>query len=232
MKYLFSLLLLVALPAFSAGPVTQVQTCMDSPQIPSPSGYGACKKVGCGPAFNTDRVRTNDPANKNNQIYESWATLAAGRPVVACLDGKPVAMWTTKGTVQANPPAPPTTVPPINTPPAAFTKALTMVWGAPTANTDGSTLTDLAGYVIYQGTSAASLAKVATVTSAGVLTFTTNALPVGTYFFAVSAVNLAGKESGKSGVISTTITSPAPAASTPNTPTDLKFVPDAFTVTT
>lgn len=232
MKRLFPLLFLAALPALAANPVTQVQTCLDSPQIPSPSGYSTCKKTGCGPTYNTDRVRTNDPSNKSNQLYESWATLATGRSVVACVDGKAAGVWITKGAVQANPPAPPTTIPPINTPPAAFTKALRVAWLAPSANTDGSTLTDLAGYVIYQGASAASLAKVATVMSAGVVTFTTDALPVGTYYFAVSAVNKAGTEGIRSSVISTTIAAPVPVGTTPNAPTDLKFVSDTSTVTT
>ncbi len=74
-------------------------------------------------------------------------------------------------------------------------------WIPPTTNEDGSPLT-LTGFNIYQGSSATSLSKIATV-SVSQTTYTVNSLPAGTYYFAVTAVG-AG-ESKKSNVESKTI---------------------------
>ena len=95
---------------------------------------------------------------------------------------------------------------------AAEAATLPLTWNAPTTNADGTPLTDLAGYRIYLGTSApacpsASFHTVAssTTTPTAGQTVSTRiaALSAGTTYFArVSAVDLAGNESGCSGSVS------------------------------
>jgi hypothetical protein len=84
-------------------------------------------------------------------------------------------------------------------------------WTAPTQNSDGTALTDLKGYNVYQGTSATSLVKVGSITpptSGSTVGYTTPSLGAGTYYFSVTAFNSANAESAKSPVVSTTIAPP------------------------
>jgi hypothetical protein len=81
------------------------------------------------------------------------------------------------------------------TAPAAMGSA-TLTWSAPTTNTDGTPLTDLAGYKIHYGTSAGSYTK--TIDVGNVTTYTVNNLTSGTYYFAVTAYDTSGNESSYS----------------------------------
>lgn len=73
-------------------------------------------------------------------------------------------------------------------------------WTAPTRNTDGSALTNLASYRIVYGRTATELVETAQVTGIP-NTFTVTGLAPGTWFFAVKAVNAAGAESAQSNVV-------------------------------
>lgn len=223
MKALLPLLLLAALPAYSA-PITQVQTCLDVPPIASPSGYGLCKKAGCGPTYNTDRVRSTDPrSTTGGQVYEAWATLAPTRLVAACIDGKFAAQWVSKSVVVINPPPPPVVVtPPPPPPPPPFTQVVSLDWTAPTANVDGTALTDLTGYTIYQGGPQATLNKVATV-NAALTTYLSGPLPIGSYTFAVAAVSKSSGEGLKSAIVTVTIAAPTSVKAA--APTGLRWTP-------
>lgn len=69
-------------------------------------------------------------------------------------------------------------------------------WGAPTTNSDGSALSDLAGYKVYYGTASGSYSSSVNV---GNVTSYSLSLPDGlTYYFAVTAYNSSGAESGYS----------------------------------
>jgi hypothetical protein len=81
----------------------------------------------------------------------------------------------------------------------------TVSWTPPTTNTDGSALTDLAGYRVAYGRSATDLSESVDVDNAGVSSFTVNNLSIGQWFFAVYAVNDTGVESGVSNVATKTI---------------------------
>jgi Putative Ig domain len=81
----------------------------------------------------------------------------------------------------------------------------TLSWAAPTQNTDGSALTNLAGFVIAYGTSAGSLSQSIKVTNPSVSTYVIDSLPAGTYYFAVKAYTANGAESGLSSVVSKAI---------------------------
>jgi hypothetical protein len=78
-------------------------------------------------------------------------------------------------------------------------------WDAPTENTNGSPLTDLAGFRIYYGTSSNNLSQTAQVSNPTVTTFVVNNLSAGTWFFGVKAYNAAGAESDFSNLASKTI---------------------------
>lgn len=86
------------------------------------------------------------------------------------------------------------------------TGSATLSWVAPTQNTDGSALTDLAGYTIYYGTSSSSLSSTVSVNSPSTTTHTIPTLVTGrTYYFAIASVNNAGISSDLSSVASKTI---------------------------
>ena len=76
----------------------------------------------------------------------------------------------------------------------------TLSWDAPTQNTDASTLTDLAGYRVYHGTSPNALTDVVQVPGASTGSYVYDGLAAGTHYFAVSAYNASGVESALSGV--------------------------------
>jgi hypothetical protein len=83
--------------------------------------------------------------------------------------------------------------------------AVTIAWTPPTENTNGSTLTNLAGYHIYYGTSQSNLSKVVDITNPGVASYVLSDLTSGTWYFALTSVNSAGVESARSSVISTVV---------------------------
>lgn len=70
---------------------------------------------------------------------------------------------------------------------------VTLSWKAPTTNTDGSPLTNLAGYKIHYGTASHSYTATFTI---GNVTNYSFALPAGTYYFAVTSYDTQGSESG------------------------------------
>ena len=83
---------------------------------------------------------------------------------------------------------------------------ITLAWDAPTTNTDGTPLTDLAGYKIYYGPTSGSYTN--TLDVGNVTTSVVNNLTDGlTYYFTVSAYNSAGVESSFSNEVSKTLPS-------------------------
>jgi hypothetical protein len=81
----------------------------------------------------------------------------------------------------------------------------TLDWMPPTENSDGSVLTNLAGYTVYYGTSPDSLTQSIKVTNPGLTAYTVTNLPSGTWYFAVTSYSSAGVESTRTGTVSTTI---------------------------
>jgi hypothetical protein len=71
----------------------------------------------------------------------------------------------------------------------------TLSWTPPTTNTDGSPLTNLAGYKIYWGPSQGSYPNSATLNNPGLTSYVIGNLAPGTYFFVATALNSAGVES-------------------------------------
>jgi len=85
------------------------------------------------------------------------------------------------------------------------TGSASLRWTPPTRNTDGSTLTNLAGYKILYGTSASSLSKTITVANPGVSSYVVDNLASGTWYFTLKAYTTTGTESASSTVGSKSI---------------------------
>jgi hypothetical protein len=90
-----------------------------------------------------------------------------------------------------------TTPPP---PPPSGVAALQ--WSPPQKNTDGSTLSNLAGYTILYGLSPTQLTNTVQINSAGVTAYSVTNLAAGTWSFAVRARNSQGAESINSNIAS------------------------------
>jgi hypothetical protein len=83
------------------------------------------------------------------------------------------------------------------------TGSATVNWQPPTANSNGTAITNLAGYTISYGTNASNLSSSVKVTNAGLTSYVIENLTAGTtYYFGVSAYNSAGETSKVSNVAS------------------------------
>lgn len=79
-------------------------------------------------------------------------------------------------------------------------------WQSPTQNTDGSSLTNLAGFRIYRSTNRDTVGAASPVTvPANVNRYIFETLPVGTHYFGVAAYNSNGAQSSLSAVAEKTI---------------------------
>lgn len=95
---------------------------------------------------------------------------------------------------------------PTGNPPSSPTSGTaTLDWTPPTQNSDGTALTDLAGYYVYYGTSPDNLTESVKVSNPGLSAFSVGNLTSGTWYFAVTSFTSSGVESARTGVISTTI---------------------------
>jgi len=83
--------------------------------------------------------------------------------------------------------------------------AVTISWTPPTENTNGSTLTNLAGYHLYYGTSQSNLNRVIDITNPGLATYVVSDLSATTWYFALTSINTAGVESPRSALVSTVV---------------------------
>jgi len=78
--------------------------------------------------------------------------------------------------------------------------AVTLMWVAPTDNTNGTPVTDLAGYHIHYGTNPENLTQVIDLASTSTTEYEVSGLAPGTYYFAISAYTTEGTESAESDV--------------------------------
>ncbi|MEO9053431.1 MAG: fibronectin type III domain-containing protein [Steroidobacteraceae bacterium] len=94
----------------------------------------------------------------------------------------------------------------VNAAPAApATGSASLSWTVPTQNTDGSPVTDLAGYHIYFGTTAGAWTSTISVLDAAETSYVVAGLARGTYYFSIVAFNTAGEDSPQSNIGSKTI---------------------------
>jgi hypothetical protein len=85
------------------------------------------------------------------------------------------------------------------------TGSATLSWQPPTSNTDGSPLTNLAGYVVRYGTSPDALDIQVRIDNPGLVTYVVSDLAPATWYFQVVAYNSLGVESSPSATGSKTI---------------------------
>jgi hypothetical protein len=81
----------------------------------------------------------------------------------------------------------------------------TVAWTPPTLRSDGSALTNLVGYRIYYGVGPDAFDNVIDVNTVGVTNYIVENLGAGTWYFAVTARDSSGMESGLSNAASKTI---------------------------
>ncbi len=85
------------------------------------------------------------------------------------------------------------------------TASAALSWVAPTRNSDGSQLTNLAGYNVYYGTDPSALTQTIQVANASALGYVVTGLATHTtWYFAVTSYTSAGEESAPSVVTSKT----------------------------
>jgi len=85
---------------------------------------------------------------------------------------------------------------------ATATGSATLTWTPPTQNTDGSPLTNLAGYRVYWGTTQDSYPNSVAINNPGLTSYVVDQLTPATWYFALAAVNSAGVESAPSNAAS------------------------------
>jgi len=73
--------------------------------------------------------------------------------------------------------------------------SVTLQWQPPTENTDGTPLTDLAGYRIYYGVDPANLSNDVQLPNPGLTTYVVEQLTPNTWYFAMTSLNSQGQES-------------------------------------
>jgi hypothetical protein len=89
--------------------------------------------------------------------------------------------------------------------PATQPPQATLSWLPPTENTDGTALSDLAGYIIAYGNSPTTLDKTVRLDNPGLTRYVIEGLTPGTWYFAMQSINTRGVTSDLSEVVSKTI---------------------------
>lgn len=160
-----------------------------TPQASDPSGSALSFSVQNKPAWASFSIATGGlsgtPTTTNVGTYSNI--------VISVSDGTnsaALAPFSINVTQPAPPPAP---------------AAATLSWTAPTTNTDGSAVTNLAGYHIYYGTSPSSLSTMIDVSNPATTTYTVSNLSSGTWYFAVNAYTTNGTDSALSNTDSKSI---------------------------
>lgn len=108
--------------------------------------------------------------------------------------------------------------------------AITLNWVAPSENVDGTPLTDLDAYRIYYGTSSRNYSNITHFNDPTLTTFEL-CLPNGDYYFAMTALDAEGNESGYSNeVLKTELGSCGGPSAEPLPPVVLELPMTAYTV--
>lgn len=89
--------------------------------------------------------------------------------------------------------------------PGSNTGSASLSWTPPTQTTSGTSLTNLAGYRIYYGTTRDNLSRTVTLSNAGLTSYVISDLSPATYYFSVRAYTSSGSESAGSTIVSKTI---------------------------
>jgi hypothetical protein len=167
---------------------------------------GTTARTGTAYAFRpTASDANNDPLTFSVSGLPSWATFS---PTTGQIAGTPTTTGTYSNIIirvsdgrggTATLPAFGITVS------AAQTGSARLSWTPPTTNTDGTALTNLAGYRIAYGTSETAMTQSIEVPTAGVTTYLVENLATGTWYFAVTAYTSTNTTSSASTTVTKTI---------------------------
>jgi hypothetical protein len=86
--------------------------------------------------------------------------------------------------------------------PGTSSGSATLSWTPPTRNSNGTALTNLAGYRIYYGTSPSALTRTVTLNNAGLTRYVISDLSAATWYFSIRAYTTTGVESANSNNVS------------------------------
>jgi hypothetical protein len=224
--------------ALFALPAAWSQTVLTAPQVagcpapvPNPVTHAGWPSSTCKYQFYplTDTTHAIASVSKTTPAYQhtyggypatamlvacpKGAALSSDRVTCADASGADASLLTAKSAVPALA---------IGGPIVPTVATVTLSWTPPTKNSDGTTLTDLAGYNIYQGATAETLVKTYTV-PVSASSYTTLTLPPGTYYFAMTAFNAANSESTRTPSVSTRLAPPPSKPSVPGRPDNVKI---------
>lgn len=165
--------------------------------------------VGGAYQFQPTVVTTGGSATFSATGLPAWASVDPGTGEISGTPGSgdvgtsgAILLIAVDGSATASLPAFTITVTP---PTTASTGSASLSWTAPTSNTNGTPITDLAGYHIYYGTTAGSLDTFIDVPGGATTEYEISNLASGTYYFTVTAYNSLGLESAASNQASKTI---------------------------
>jgi hypothetical protein len=182
-------------------------TSNTAPKIAGSPGTGA--KVGTAYSFTPTASDANgDALTFSIQNKPSWAAFSTS---TGKLSGTPSATGTFSGVTiavsdgKASASLAPFAISVASASSGGTTGSASLSWSPPTRNTDGSSLTNLAGYRISYGTSAGALSQTITVSNPGLTNYVVENLKSGTWYFAIKAYTSSGSESAMSNVGSKTI---------------------------
>jgi hypothetical protein len=151
--------------------------------------------TGSAPQTAADSGNSTSGSSTTSGSTTSGSTASGSTTSGSATSGSTTSGSTTTGSVGSTPP----------TPPVVAGTSVTLGWVAPTQNSNGSPITDLAGYKIHYGTASANYTKVVAVSNPSISRYVLDSLEGGTYFFAITAYNSKGMESALSGEISATL---------------------------
>lgn len=175
---------------------------------PTVSGSpGASAVVGQAYSFQPSAADANsDPLTFEVTNLPGWATFNAqtgrisGTPTASQVGAYAnITIRVSDGNASATLPAFTITVSDVGTGSASLS------WSAPTQNSDGSTLSNLAGFQVKYGRDQANLDQTVNLDNPSIDRYTVENLSSGTWFFAVVAVNAAGATSQFSNTASKTV---------------------------
>lgn len=137
------------------------------------------------------------------QNKPSWATFStvdgrlSGTPALGHI-GQYANILITASDGKSSATLPPFSITVSQQPVASASGTASLTWIAPTQNTDGSVLTNLAGFVIVYGASSDALSQSVRIENPSVDSYTFQDLAPGTYHFGIRAYNQTGVESALS----------------------------------
>lgn len=195
-----------SLPWFNITVSSSTSTTNSAPTITGTPSTSAT--VGTAYAFTpTAKDANGDPLTFSIANKPSWATFSTS---TGKLSGTPSAAGTSSGiTISVSDGKATASLAPFaitaSTAPTTGSGSASLSWTPPTRNTDGTTLTNLAGYIISYGTSSTSLSRTITVSNAGISSYVVSSLAAGTWYFSIKAYTSTGTQSAASSVVAKSV---------------------------